>query len=92
VITGYDVVVAAVSAVRLGAGVNDTAPLVAQQLKRMHGTHAVPGASGWLSFAATGEARDKALPVLRLQPDGTQEFLQLTSPDGVPCVPDGISC
>jgi ABC-type branched-subunit amino acid transport system substrate-binding protein len=92
VITGYDVVVAAVSAVRLGAGVNDTAPLVAQQLKRMHGTHAVPGASGWLSFAATGEARDKALPVLRVQPDGTQEFLQLTSPDGAPCVPDGVSC
>jgi hypothetical protein len=92
VITGYDAVVTAVSAVRLGSGVNDTAPLVAQQLKRMHGTQAVPGASGWLSFSATGEAQDKALPVLRVRPDGGQEFLQLTSPDGVPCVPDGVSC
>lgn len=92
VITGYDAVVTVVSAVRLGAGVNDTAPLVAQQLKRLHGREAVPGASGWLSFAATGEARDKATPVLRVRPDGSLEFLQLTSPDGVPCVPDGLSC
>jgi hypothetical protein len=92
VITGYDAVVTAVSAVRLGAAVNDTASLVAQQLKRLHGTEAIPGASGWLSFAATGEARDKATPVLRVRPDGSLEFLQLTSPDGVPCVPDGVSC
>jgi hypothetical protein len=92
VIMGYDAIVTAVSAVRLGDGLNDTAALVSQQFKRMHGTEAVPGASGWLSFAATGEARDKATPVLRVRPDGSPEFLQLTSPDGVPCVPDGVSC
>jgi hypothetical protein len=88
---GYDAVVAAVSAVRFG-GVNDTAALVGQRFKRMHGTQAIPGASGWLSFEPTGEARDKAIPVLRVAPDGTQQFLKLTSPDGVPCVPDGTSC
>jgi hypothetical protein len=91
VIMGYDAVVAAVSAVRF-FGVNDTAPLVGQRFKRMHGSRAIPGASGWLSFEPTGEARDKAIPVLRVAPDGTQQFLQLTSPDGVPCVPDGTSC
>jgi hypothetical protein len=43
-----------------------------QALKRLHGTEAVHGASGWLSFASTGGPINKAVPIVALQPRWNQ--------------------
>jgi hypothetical protein len=91
-VLGYDAMLTAVTAVRSPTGVNDTPQLVGQAFKRLHGLAAVPGASGWLSFAGTGEAIDKAVPLVALQPDGSVTFVRLASPRGAPCLPDGKSC
>ncbi|MGH3565528.1 MAG: ABC transporter substrate-binding protein [Pseudonocardia sp.] len=88
VIIGYDAVRMAVRAIRSPYGINDTPDLVAQELKRIHGTESVAGASGWISLAPTGEAINKAVPVLRVQPDGRVEFVALSFPAGTPCVPN----
>lgn len=92
VIIGYDAVLTAVRAIRSPYGINDTPDLVAQELKRIHLTESVPGASGWISLAPTGEAINKAVPVLRVQADGGVEFITLSSPAGTPCVPNVTPC
>jgi len=91
-IMGYDAVLTAVRAVRSPYGINDTPDLVAQELKRIHATESVPGASGWISLAPTGEAINKAVSVLRVQADGRVEFITLSSPAGTPCVPNVTPC
>jgi len=91
-IMSYDALLTAIRAVRSPFSINDTPDLVAQELKRIHGLDSVPGASGWVSLASTGEAINKAVPVLRVQPDGRVEFVALSSPAGTPCVPNQTPC
>jgi hypothetical protein len=81
-IIGYDAVRTAVSAVRAGDRTADTPDLVAGQLGRLHGELAVPGASGWLSFTPSGEPEGRALPVVRIRPDGGAELVGLAAPGG----------
>jgi hypothetical protein len=74
-------------AIRAPAGVNDSPAHVAQWLKRLHGPLAVAGASGWISLSDTGDPVNKAVPMLRIQPDGRLTFDQLVAPQGAPCDP-----
>ncbi|HEY4004462.1 MAG TPA: hypothetical protein VGM60_04645 [Pseudonocardia sp.] len=87
VITGYDSFRVASDAIRAPAGVNDSPAHVAQWLKRLHGPLAVAGASGWISLSDTGDPVNKAVPMLRIQPDGRLTFDQLVAPQGAPCDP-----
>ncbi|MGH3614671.1 MAG: hypothetical protein ACRDRK_19180 [Pseudonocardia sp.] len=45
-----------------------------------------------MSPTPTGEAINKAVPVLRVQPDGRVEFVALSSPAGTPGVPKETPC
>ena len=44
--------------------------------------HAVPGASGWISFEENGNPRDKAIPILRLASSGRAHLEDVSSPTG----------
>jgi hypothetical protein len=55
-----------------------------QQFGTLHDLDAVPGASGWISLDGNGDPIDKAVLILELKPDGTVEFVALSSPDGDP--------
>jgi ABC-type branched-subunit amino acid transport system substrate-binding protein len=90
-IIGYDAVVTVVTAIRPPyGGMNNKPDLVSQQFNRMHGTDAVPGASGWISLDDDGTPVNKAVDILEVKPDGALEFVTLSAPKGSPCVP-GIS-
>jgi hypothetical protein len=57
---------------------------------------AVPGASGWMYYRAPGEPSgsrpyNKAVPVLRLEPNGRLSLLQISSALGVPAGSPGSS-
>jgi hypothetical protein len=58
-----------------------TAQDVLQAKNRLHGTLAVPGASGMISFDDRGDPVNKAVPILRVREDDTPEFVQLSAPD-----------
>jgi ABC-type branched-subunit amino acid transport system substrate-binding protein len=95
VIMGYDALLVAVRAIRPGGGlngapltINDNPLRVAQELRRIHGIGAVAGASGWISLNNSGNPRKKAMPILKMQPDGTVVFNQLAAPQGTPCEPN----
>jgi hypothetical protein len=92
---GYDALLVAVRTIRPGGGlngapltINDSPRLVAQELKRIHGIGAVAGASGWISLDNAGNPKNKAMPILKMQPDGTVVFDQLAAPQGTPCEPN----
>ncbi|GAA0503293.1 ABC transporter substrate-binding protein [Saccharopolyspora subtropica] len=73
-IASFDAVGVTITAIRRAAGSGQdaaaiTAETVAEQFHVMHGSEAVPGASGWLSFDATGHPEDKALSVFTLSID-----------------------
>ncbi|MEV7677818.1 hypothetical protein AB0O64_04550 [Streptomyces sp. NPDC088341] len=52
-----------------------------------------PGASGWISIGVGGDGgpRDKAIPVIRLEPDSRTTTIAVTSADGTRYVPAGAS-
>ncbi|MGH8906627.1 MAG: ABC transporter substrate-binding protein [Egibacteraceae bacterium] len=96
-IMGHDAVVTAVRAIRSAvAGGQDlmidaiTPRDVIQALNGLHGTRAVPGASGWISLDV-GDPVNKAIPILELQPDGTVAFLTLSAAGGTPFIPPSSS-
>ncbi|MHA6629852.1 ABC transporter substrate-binding protein [Pseudonocardia sichuanensis] len=91
-IMGYDAVLTAVTAIRQPDGSVSTPDAVVQEFKRLHGPKAVAGASGWISLSATGSPVDKAVAIMGVLPDGTAEFLQLSSPSGSPCRPGTPPC
>ncbi|PXX59307.1 ABC-type branched-subunit amino acid transport system substrate-binding protein [Nocardia tenerifensis] len=83
-ITGYDAVATAVQAIRQAAGAAGNvvrAEDVLQSMNRLHGTTAVLGASGTLDFDEVGNPVDKPVPMLRVLPGKTPEFLRLSLPD-----------
>lgn len=92
-IIGYDAIVTTITAIRGSAGtINDKPDLVTQEFNRMHGKGAVAGASGWISLDNHGISVNKAVVILEVKPDGTQEFVELSAPTGSPCVPDIPPC
>lgn len=86
-IIGYDAITTAARAIHPGATVNDLPNLIIQEFNRLHGTTAVPGASGWISLD-NGNPINKAIPILEVRPDGTVTFVQLSSPRSSPCRPN----
>lgn len=80
-IMAHDAVLTAAWAIRLASGSKGehvTAEEVLQEKNRLNTEYAVPGASGWLSFDADGTPRDKAVPIMELNRDGTSKFVQLS--------------
>jgi ABC-type branched-subunit amino acid transport system substrate-binding protein len=69
-----------------------TTDAVAAQFDRMHGTSAVPGASGWISLDENGNPRDKALTIVRVGPPSATPVYEVSSASGTPCDPDRLPC
>lgn len=87
----YDATLTAVSAIRLTSLPQPGPDAVAGELGALHGAHTVLGASGPLSFEAdyntstTGSNPiGKAIPILRLDPDGSSRFVSPAWPAGQP--------
>lgn len=49
----------------------------------------VAGASGWITINGDGGPRDKAIPVIRIEPSGRTTTIAVTSADGTPYTPTG---
>ncbi|GAA5094897.1 ABC transporter substrate-binding protein [Nocardia iowensis] len=84
-IISHDAVVTAVQAIRQAAGAagNVVRPEdVLQSMNRLHGATAVRGASGTLDFDEIGNPVNKPIPMLRVLPGKSPEFLGLSSPAG----------
>jgi hypothetical protein len=69
-----------------------TADAVAAQFDRMHGTSAVPGASGWISLDEHGVPRDKALTIVRIGPPAARPVYEVSSASGTPCASERLPC
>lgn len=87
----YDATLTSTAAIRLTAMPQPTPATVSGELGALQRAHQVLGASGPLSFTAdystspTGSNPvGKAIPILRLNPDGTAKFVELQWPDGQP--------
>jgi ABC-type branched-subunit amino acid transport system substrate-binding protein len=87
----YDATLTAISAVRLTSLPQPAADTVARELGALHGAHTVLGASGPLAFdadyntsAVGSNPIGKAIPILRLDSDGTSRFVALAWPAGQP--------
>jgi hypothetical protein len=92
-IIGYDAIITTVTAIRHGeGGINDKPDLISQEFNRIHGARAILGASGYISLGGQGIPRNRAVVILEVKPDGTQNFVKLTSEFGSPCVPNKTPC
>ncbi|MFK8911267.1 serine/threonine-protein kinase [Streptomyces sp. YS-3] len=84
----YDTVLLATRALRTTPAVSDpTATDVHRTLAALRAGAAVAGASGWISVDGDGGPRDKAIPVIRIEPSGRTSTIAVTSADGTPYVP-----
>lgn len=90
----YDATLTSVSAIRLTAQPQPAPGAVSGELGALQRAHQVFGASGPLSFTAdyttstTGSNPvGKAVPILRLVPDGSAQFVELEWPGGRPPLP-----
>ncbi|ONM49246.1 ABC transporter substrate-binding protein [Nocardia donostiensis] len=81
-IVAHDAVVTAVQAIRQSSvdGAVVSAADVLQSMNRLHGATAVRGAAGILSFDEAGDPVNKPIPMLRLLPGRSPEFLGLSWP------------
>jgi hypothetical protein len=57
---------------------------VARMFEQMQGNNRVPGASGFLTFGPDGSPLQKAVPILRLGPDGRSTFVTVSAAEGKP--------
>ncbi|AHH93437.1 ABC transporter substrate-binding protein [Kutzneria albida] len=90
-IMAYDAVATVVKATQLIAnqgGLSVGPADVEQEWNRLHDSQAVPGASGWISLDNSGNPIAKAVPILRRDPTGKVDFVQLSSArSGQPMTP-----
>ena len=85
-IMAHDAVLSAVQGVRMAAA-NDgtiTGEAVTRMFRQMEHPQEVPGASGFISFANNGDPRNKAVPILRLRPNGSVVLVEVSAPRGEP--------
>ena len=89
--TAYDATLLSVSAIRLTLMTQPTPKAVDGMLGTLQGAHTVLGASGPLSYVpdySTSKTASnpvgKAIPILRVAPDGTINFVTLSWPEGEP--------
>jgi ABC-type branched-subunit amino acid transport system substrate-binding protein len=87
---GYDAMLTTISAIRLTTAAAPAPVNVVQELGALQGTRTVLGASGPIVLNANylsgfgSNPIGKAVPILRLNSDGTTSFVQLDWPDGQP--------
>ena len=83
----YDAVSSLIAAIR-ATGTSDPAPReVNQVLKQLNNANSIGGVTGWISFdPMTGISTEKAIPVLRLQRDGSVTYDRVTSRSASPFV------
>ncbi|WP_326596431.1 ABC transporter substrate-binding protein [Streptomyces sp. NBC_01803] len=89
-IMAHDAVLTAVEAIRSVATpeyTDITSSDVFQQITTLHDANAVAGASGWISIGPDGSPENKAIPVVRIHPDGGRATVDVTSADGAPYTP-----
>ncbi|MEU1075887.1 MULTISPECIES: protein kinase [unclassified Streptomyces] len=85
----YDTVLLATRALRTTPAVSDpTATDVHRTLAALRGGPPVAGASGWVAVDGDGGPRDKAIPIIRIDPTGRTTTIAVTSADGRPYTPD----
>ncbi|MEU9833922.1 hypothetical protein AB0D67_20575 [Streptosporangium sp. NPDC048047] len=81
----HDAMLTAIRAVDVLAGQGITQPSASAVANMLTSSSLiVPAASGWITFDRRGEPVGKAMPVVRLLPDGTVRFTELTSETGKP--------
>ncbi|MFJ2263751.1 bifunctional serine/threonine-protein kinase/ABC transporter substrate-binding protein [Streptomyces sp. NPDC087844] len=83
----YDALCLAVRAVQEARGTSTPTPTVTdvyRTLSRLRQEGAVPGAGGWIDLGDDGAPVNKAIPVLRITPDGRTTALTVVSAHGAP--------
>ncbi|MEU0454271.1 ABC transporter substrate-binding protein, partial [Streptomyces sp. NPDC006129] len=81
----YDALLTATRAVRETPAVpRPSVTDVHRTLARLREKGPLPGASGWIALGDDGAPRDKAIPILRIAPDGRTTAVTVTSADGRP--------
>ncbi|AXE84133.1 bifunctional serine/threonine-protein kinase/ABC transporter substrate-binding protein [Streptomyces sp. Go-475] len=81
----YDALLTAARAVRETPAVpRPSVTDVHRTLARLREKGPLPGASGWIALGGDGAPKDKAIPVLRIAPDGRTTAVTVTSADGRP--------
>ncbi|WP_433274347.1 ABC transporter substrate-binding protein [Actinosynnema sp. CS-041913] len=81
-IMAYDAMLTATTAIQRASGVPGqrvTAAEVLQTFNSLNGQNAIAGASGLLSYDNDGTAHQKVVPLLRLDPSGKPEFVELVT-------------
>lgn len=93
-IIGYDALQLAVHGIREAVPEGRSIPTLADvglQWPQVKGSLKVAGASGWICLDEHGNPYDKAVPIVRLTPEGDSQFVQLAWPEGKPpgkdCLP-----
>jgi hypothetical protein len=82
-ITGYDCVLTAVHTIRLGNSSQVTGSDVLGEIHALPGQD-IAGASGWISVLNDASPDNKAIPIVRINGDGTTQTLKVTSRSGTP--------
>lgn len=90
-IMAYDAMLTMIDAIRSGGPASSPSGVV-QQLKQIHGSGLVAGASGWISLRPDGYPNHKAVSIVGVRSDGRSDFVRLSAPDGKPCTPNDPSC
>lgn len=81
----HDALLTAARAVRATPGVpNPTVTDVYRTLSRLRNQGPLPGASGWIALGSDGAPEGKAIPVLRIAPNGRTTAVAVTSAEGTP--------
>lgn len=81
----YDALLTAARSVQETPAVRSpTVSDVYRTLSRLRKKGPLPGASGWIALGDDGAPKDKAIPVLRIAPDGRTIAIAVTSADGSP--------
>ncbi|WP_234329614.1 serine/threonine-protein kinase [Streptomyces viridochromogenes] len=81
----HDALLTAARAVRATPAVpNPTVTDVYRTLSRLRKQGPLPGASGWIALGDDGAPENKAIPVLRITPDGRTTAITVTSAEGAP--------
>jgi ABC-type branched-subunit amino acid transport system substrate-binding protein len=81
---GHDAVLAAAKAIRLNDNALADPDSVDDYFLRLRCSNSVPGASGTIVLNEKGNPINKAMPILRIQPDGNVTLEELAWPDGEP--------
>ncbi|MGK5628200.1 bifunctional serine/threonine-protein kinase/ABC transporter substrate-binding protein [Streptomyces sp. URMC 123] len=84
----YDALLTATRAIRSTPAVSrPTATDVYRTLSALREGEGLPGASGWITIGGDGGPRDKAIPLIRMEPGGRTTTIAVTSADGTPYAP-----